>query len=51
MNVFVCNVCQSPVPDVEDLMPGRFIAALYTTDGESSWSRAEIINRQGVSPA
>ncbi|XP_078331753.1 tudor domain-containing protein 7-like isoform X3 [Crassostrea virginica] len=44
----ISSVANSPVPDLEDLMPGRFIAALYTTEGESSWSRAEIINRQGT---
>ncbi|XP_055998520.1 tudor domain-containing protein 7-like isoform X3 [Ostrea edulis] len=41
-------VADGPVPDLEDLQPGRFIAALYNAGTESLWSRAEIISREGA---
>ncbi|XP_062599955.1 tudor domain-containing protein 7-like, partial [Saccostrea cucullata] len=41
-------VANGPVPDLEDLEPGRFIAALYNTGTEELWSRAEIISREGT---
>lgn len=37
------------MPDLEDLQPGRFVAALYITETEKLWSRAEVISRDGVS--
>ncbi|XP_065941061.1 RING finger protein 17-like [Magallana gigas] len=37
-----------PVPDLEDLQPGRFVAALYITETEKLWSRAEVISRDGT---
>lgn len=39
---------RGPVPDIEDLQPGRFIAALYITETEKLWSRAEVISREGT---
>lgn len=37
------------MPDLEDLQPGRFVAALYITETEKLWSRAEVLSRDGVS--
>ncbi|XP_061178264.1 tudor domain-containing protein 7-like [Saccostrea echinata] len=41
-------VANGPVPELEDLEPGRFIAALYNTGSEELWSRAEILSREGT---
>lgn len=37
-----------PVPNLEDLQPGRFVAALYITETEKLWSRAEVLSRDGT---
>ena len=40
----ILSLLQNPVPNVEDLKVGRFVAAKY----QGAWSRAEVVDVKGV---
>ena len=44
LKTHILSLLQNPVPNVEDLKVGRFVAAKY----QGAWSRAEVVDVKGV---